>query len=61
MKEVIATKLGYYGQLREPGAKFMVEDDLEASWFEPVERDEEPKKPEPNKPEPKKPAAAPRA
>lgn len=56
MKQVIATKLGYYGQLREPGAKFMVEDDLEASWFEPVERDEEP-----NKPEPKKPAAAPRA
>ena len=37
MKEVIATKLGYHGQLREPGTRFMVEDDLEASWFEPVE------------------------
>ena len=56
MKEVIATKPGYLGKLREPGERFMVEDDLEASWFEPVERDEEPKKPEP-----KKPAAAPRA
>ena len=37
MKEVVATKLGYHGQLREPGTRFMVEDDLEASWFEPVE------------------------
>ena len=35
MKEVVATKLGYHGQLREPGTRFMVEDDLEASWFKP--------------------------
>ena len=41
MKEVVATKLGYHGQLREPGTRFMVEDDLEASWFEPVESDGE--------------------
>ena len=39
MKEVIATKPGYLGKLREPGERFMVDDDLKASWFEPVGKD----------------------
>lgn len=39
MKEVIATKTGYLGKLREPGERFMVEDDLKATWFEPVGKD----------------------
>ena len=39
MKEVIATKPGYLGKLREPGERFMVEDDLEATWFEPAPKD----------------------
>ena len=39
MKEVIATKPGYLGKLREPGERFMVESDLEATWFEPAGKD----------------------
>ena len=39
MKEVIATKPGYLGKLREPGERFMVEDDLKATWFEPAGKD----------------------
>ena len=39
MKEVIATKPGYLGKLREPGERFMVESDLEATWFEPAPKD----------------------
>jgi hypothetical protein len=31
--KVIAIKMGYYGQLREPGDEFDVEDGLKASWF----------------------------
>ena len=50
MKEVIATKTGYLGKLREPGERFMVEDDLKATWFEPVGKD---------KPAAKKPDAKP--
>lgn len=34
--EVIATKRGYHGKLREPGDKFDVPDGVKASWFEPT-------------------------
>lgn len=36
--QVIATKKGYFGKLREPGATFDVPDKSMASWFEPVEK-----------------------
>lgn len=36
--EVIATKKGYFGKIREPGDKFDVPDKSTASWFEPVEK-----------------------
>lgn len=39
--KVIATKLGYYGRLREPGDEFDVPSDAKASWFEPVETQQE--------------------
>ena len=39
MKEVIATKPGYLGSLREPGDRFMVENDLKATWFKPAGKD----------------------
>lgn len=35
--KVIATKMGYFGRLREPGDEFDVPNDAKASWFEPVE------------------------
>lgn len=34
--KVIATKLGYFGKIREPGDEFDVPDKAKASWFEPV-------------------------
>lgn len=36
MVEVVATKVGYFGKLREVGAKFEVPADAKASWFKPV-------------------------
>lgn len=36
--QVIATKKGYFGKLREPGATFDVPEGEKASWFEPVEK-----------------------
>ena len=36
--KVIATKLGYFGKLREPGDEFEVPDDTKGSWFQPVEQ-----------------------
>ena len=35
--EVIATALGFYGSLRQPGDKFEVPDTAKASWFKPVD------------------------
>lgn len=34
--KVVAIKRGFYGQIREEGDAFEVEDGLTASWFEPV-------------------------
>lgn len=43
-KKVIATQLGYYGALREPGAIFDVPDDEPDSiWFEPYKEPKEDK------------------
>lgn len=36
--KVIATKLGYFGKLREPGDEFEVSDGTKGSWFQPVEQ-----------------------
>lgn len=36
--EVIATKRGYHGKLREPGDTFSVPDGVKASWFEPTQK-----------------------
>lgn len=36
--EVIATKLGYFGKLRQPGDEFEVPDGTKGSWFQPVEQ-----------------------
>lgn len=44
--QVIATKKGYFGKLREPGATFDVPDKSTASWFEPVEKFKADDKPE---------------
>ena len=57
MKEVIATKPGYLGSLREPGERFMVENDLEATWFEPASKDKPAAKEPDSKPGKDKPAA----
>ena len=57
MKEVIATKTGYLGKLREPGERFMVEDDLKATWFEPAPKDKPAAKEPDSKPGKDKPAA----
>ena len=57
MKEVIATKPGYLGKLREPGERFMVENDLEATWFEPAGKDKPAAKEPESKPGKDKPAA----
>jgi hypothetical protein len=35
--KVIATRLGYFGKLREAGDVFEVPDGTKASWFQPVE------------------------
>lgn len=35
--KVIATKVGFFGSLREVGDKFEVPDGEKASWFSPVE------------------------
>ena len=57
MKEVIATKPGYLGKLREPGERFMVENDLEATWFDPAGKDKPAAKEPESKPGKDKPAA----
>ena len=57
MKEVIATKTGYLGKLREPGERFMVENDLKATWFEPAGKDKPAAKEPESKPGKDKPAA----
>ena len=36
--KVIATKLGYFGRLRQPGDEFEVPDGTKGSWFQPVEQ-----------------------
>lgn len=36
--KVIATKLGCFGKLREPGDEFEVPDGTKGSWFQPVEQ-----------------------
>ena len=36
--KVIATKLGYFGKLREPGDEFEVPDGTKGSWFQPVKQ-----------------------
>lgn len=36
--KVIASKLGYFGKLREPGDEFEVPDGTKGSWFHPVEQ-----------------------
>ena len=36
--KVIATKLGYFGKLREPDDEFEVPDGTKGSWFQPVEQ-----------------------
>ena len=36
--KVIASKLGFYGKLRQPGDEFEVQDGAKASWFELVEK-----------------------
>ena len=36
--KVIATKLGYFGKLRQPGDEFDVPDGTKGSWFQPVEK-----------------------
>ena len=36
--KVIATKLGYFGKLRQPGDEFEVQDGTKGSWFQPVEQ-----------------------
>ncbi len=38
--EVIATKVGYHGKLREPGDTFEVPEGATASWFEPTQKPE---------------------
>lgn len=42
--EVIATKPGYFGKLRQPGDKFEVPGGSKATWFVPVEQKAEGKK-----------------
>lgn len=36
--KVVAIKRGFYGQIREEGDAFEVEDGLTASWFKPVDQ-----------------------
>ncbi len=36
--KVIASKLGFYGKLRQAGDEFEVQDGAKASWFDPVEK-----------------------
>lgn len=36
--KVIATKLGYFGKLRDVGDEFEVPDGTKGSWFQPVEQ-----------------------
>ena len=36
--KVLATKLGYFGKLREPGDEFEVPDGTKGSWFQPIEQ-----------------------
>jgi len=43
--EVIATRRGYHGNLREPGEKFDVPEGAKASWFEPTSKVEVVEKP----------------
>lgn len=52
MAEVIATKQGYYGKLREPGETFEVPAGLKASWFAPVDKAESKKPATAKKPPP---------
>ena len=57
---VVALKPGYYGDLRTVGELFEVADDAKASWFAPVDAEqEEPEQEEPEQVEPgqEKPAA----
>lgn len=39
--KVVAIKRGFYGQIREEGDTFEVEDDLTASWFSPLGQEEQ--------------------
>ena len=52
MAEVIATKQGYYGKLREPGETFEVPAGLKAGWFAPVDKAESKKPATAKKPPP---------
>lgn len=36
--KVIATKLGYFAKLRQPGEEFEVPNGVKGSWFKPVEQ-----------------------
>ncbi len=46
--KVIATKLGYFGKLRQPGDEFEVPDGTKGSWFEPVKQEAKGKKAQAN-------------
>ena len=54
--KVIATKLGYFGKLREPGDEFEVPEGTKGSWFKPVDapEDEAPAVRRPRKPKDEK-------
>lgn len=39
--KVVAIKRGFYGQIREEGDTFEVEDGLTASWFSPLGQEEQ--------------------
>lgn len=43
--KVIALKQGYFGKLRHPGDEFEVPEGAKGSWFEPVKKAAEGKKP----------------
>nr|DAW52689.1 MAG TPA: Origin of replication binding protein [Caudoviricetes sp.] len=39
--KVVAIKRGFYGQIREEGDTFEVEDSLTASWFSPLDQEDQ--------------------
>lgn len=48
---VVATKVGYFGQLREVGEEFEVPEGTKGSWLEPVQAAEPERKPRASRPQ----------